>query len=146
MAKSKSVGSSVSRPLQSHTHSKASLEGIRSSKEKLAVHDAGRVGAGGDDNNDGSSNDCSCQSRLIVASSSSSELNLSHVLQASNDNSSLSLTAMDQHNESTTDDETASLTPKQVLSDTESVLYSRLAEELYIAKATLDSDTERLDR
>ena len=101
---------------------------------------------GGDDDDHGSSNDCSYQSRLIVASSSSSELNLSHVLQASNDNSSLSLTAMDHQDESATEDETASLTPKQVLSDTESVLYSRLTEELYIAEATLDSDLERLDR
>ena len=129
-----------SRPSQSHSNSRASLEGgIRSSKEKLSVQDPGH-----DDS--GSSNDCSYHSRLIVASSSSSELNLSHVLQASNDNSSLSLTAMDHQDESATEDETASLTPKQVLSDTESVLYSRLTEELYIAEATLDSDLDRLDR
>jgi hypothetical protein len=39
-----------------------------------------------------------------------------------------------------------SLTPTHIASDDESVLYSRLSEELNIAEATFDSDLDRIGR
>jgi hypothetical protein len=78
-----------------------------------------------------------------ILSSSSSELDLSIALQ--NDTSSLSLTILDNQHELTTDD-SVSLTPTQLTSDNESVLYLRLEDELNIGEATLDSDLEKTDR
>jgi hypothetical protein len=78
--------------------------------------------------------------------SSSSELDLSIALQSLNDNSSLSLTTFDNEQKLTTDDESMSLTPTQLTSDNESVLYLRLSDELNIAEATFDSDLERIGR
>jgi hypothetical protein len=82
--------------------------------------------------------------------SSSSELNLSLALQSINDISSLPLSALDNQEYLTTDEEenhtSLSITISQVTSDNESVLYLRLPNELNIGAATLDSDLERIDR
>jgi hypothetical protein len=81
--------------------------------------------------------------------SSSSELNLSIALQSINDMSSLPLSALDSEEYLTNDDRdntSLSLTTSQITSDNESVLYSRLPNELNIGAATLDSDLERMDR
>jgi hypothetical protein len=80
--------------------------------------------------------------------SSSSELNLSVALQSINDMSSLPLSALDNQEYITTDDNTSlSITLSQITtSDNESVLYLRLPNELNIGAATLDSDLERIDR
>jgi hypothetical protein len=82
--------------------------------------------------------------------SSSSELNLSIALQSIDDMSSLPLSALDNQEDLITDDEEnqtrLSITPSQIISDNESVLYLRLPNELNIDAATLDSDLERIDR
>jgi hypothetical protein len=72
--------------------------------------------------------------------SSSSELNLSLALQSINDISSLRLSALDNQEYLTTNEE------ENHTSDNESVLYLRLPNELNIRAATLDSDLERIDR
>jgi hypothetical protein len=83
---------------------------------------------------------------LSSISSSSSELQLSIILRSSNDNdSTLSLTALHDEPESTTNDEDTSLTEQTFSSDQESVLFLRLSNELKIDQATLDSDLERID-
>lgn len=77
-------------------------------------------------------------------SSSSSDLHLSW---HQHDNSSLSLTQFDRQSEIVNAEESLSLTIEpQLSSDDESVLYSRLPDELNIIEATLDSDLERIDR
>ena len=86
--------------------------------------------------------------------SSSSELNLSIALQSINDISSLPLSAIDNQEYLTADDEdnidtSLSITPIQIAtttSDNESVLYLRLPNELNVDVATLDSDLERIDQ
>jgi hypothetical protein len=82
--------------------------------------------------------------------SSSSELDLSIALQSINDLSSLPLSALDNQEYLTTDDDdntSLSITLSQTsTSDNESVLYLRLPNELNIGAATLDSDLERIDR
>lgn len=71
-----------------------------------------------------------------LSSSSSSDLNLSIACRSSNrTNSTLSLTEAD--------DESVALTEQRSSSDQESVLYTRLAKELHVIEATLDSDFER---
>jgi len=63
--------------------------------------------------------------------------------------SSLPLSALDSEEYLTNDDRdntSLSLTTSQITSDNESVLYSRLPNELNIGAATLDSDLERIDR
>ena len=84
---------------------------------------------------------------------SSSELDLSTVLQSCDNASSLSLTSLDnQENLATNDDDdddddkTSLLTSIEITSDNESVLYSRLSAELNIIEATLDSDLDRIGR
>ncbi|CAF0871402.1 unnamed protein product [Adineta ricciae] len=90
-----------------------------------------------------------CNQLLASSPSSASELNLSFITQTIDETSSLLLSALDNQQYATTDDETntsQSLTPTQIFSDNESVLYSRLSDELNIYQATLDSDLERIDR
>ena len=92
-----------------------------------------------------SSNNYLYEFEKTFSSSSSSELNLSIAFQSFNDLSSLSLTLLDNQQESTTDEEeNSSLTPIQLTSDNESVLYLRLSDELNITEATLDSDLDRI--
>jgi len=79
------------------------------------------------------------------AFSSTSELNLSNLTPTNDESSSLSLTTVFDN---VSDDETnasRSITPTQLTSDTESVLYVRLTEELKIIEATWESDLERID-
>jgi hypothetical protein len=91
-----------------------------------------------------SSNNYLYEFEKTLSSSSLSELNLSIAFQSFNDLSSLSLTVLDSQQESTTDEEENSLlTPIQLTSDNESVLYLRLSDELNIIEATLDSDLDR---
>jgi hypothetical protein len=99
-----------------------------------------------DDDDTTSSNNFLFEFEQTLSSSSSSELDLSIALQSLNDLSSLSLTALNNQQDSTTDDDDQSLTPTQITSDDESVLYLRLSDELNITEATLDSDLERIDR
>jgi hypothetical protein len=77
--------------------------------------------------------------------SSSSELNLSLALQSINDISSLRLSALDNQ-EYLTNNEEENHTSLSITSDNESVLYLRLPNELNIGAATLDSDLERIDQ
>lgn len=80
-------------------------------------------------------------------SPSDSDSNLSVALASPKNASSLSLTDVDNQLDVTTgDSETLSLTPTYTISDNESVLYSRLPEELHINQAVLDSDLDRLGR
>ncbi|CAF4025967.1 unnamed protein product, partial [Rotaria sordida] len=82
--------------------------------------------------------------KLLSSSSASSELDLSIASQLLNDTSSLSLTSLgNQQKLVTDDDENIPLTPIQITSDNESVLYLRLSDELNIAEATFDSDLDR---
>ncbi|CAF1451848.1 unnamed protein product [Rotaria sp. Silwood1] len=85
---------------------------------------------------------------FFSSSSSSSELNLSIALQSLHNTSSLSLTSLDNQQQLITDDddENNSLTPIQITSEDESVLYLRLSNELNITEATFDSDLDRIDR
>ncbi|CAF1199983.1 unnamed protein product [Rotaria sordida] len=90
------------------------------------------------------------QTNLLSSQSSSlSDLNLSIALQSIDDVSSLPLSILDNEEYLSTDDvdDNKSLlyTPIQATSDNESVLYSRLPNELNIGTATFDSDLERID-
>ncbi|CAF4967363.1 unnamed protein product, partial [Rotaria sp. Silwood1] len=83
-------------------------------------------------------------------SSSLSDLNLSIALQSIDDVSSLPLSILDNEEYLSTNDadDNKSLllyTSIQVTSDNESVLYSRLPNELNIGTATFDSDLEKID-
>ncbi len=90
-----------------------------------------------------SSNNFLSEFEDTLSSSSSSELNLSIILETS----SLSLTLLDNNQqEFITDNENMSLTSTQTISDNESVLYLRLSDELNIVEATLDSDLDRIER
>ena len=79
---------------------------------------------------------------------SSSDLDLSVVLQSQSDLSSLLLSALQSHDQSSADDlDTRSpRTPVPSASESESVLFLHLPNELHAAAATFDSDFERLDQ
>ncbi|CAF4130293.1 unnamed protein product [Rotaria socialis] len=78
---------------------------------------------------------------------SSSDSDLSVALQSFIDTSSLPLSSIDnQQNVTTDNEESSSLSPTQIMSDNESVLYLHLANELNMTKATLDSDLDRVGR
>jgi hypothetical protein len=137
-------------PPSIHASNKAPVETIQTSKEAISV-----LATNPEENDDDeetatltttSSNNCLFEFEHNLSSSSSSELHLSVLLQSSDESSSLSLTAVETGRLLTTDDESMSLTYEQSSSDEESVLFLRLADELNIAEATLDSDLERLDR
>lgn len=82
------------------------------------------------------------------AFSSTSDLDLSNLTPTLEDTSSLSLTVLDQissDEDNDEEDENQLTTPIQLTSDTESVLYGRLTEELRVIEATWESDLERID-
>ncbi|CAF3733024.1 unnamed protein product [Rotaria magnacalcarata] len=82
-----------------------------------------------------------------TTSLSSSDSDLSVALHSFIDASSLRLSSTDNQQNVTTDNEvSSSLSPIQIMSDNESVLYLHLANELNMTKATLDSDFDRIDR
>ncbi|CAF2081718.1 unnamed protein product [Rotaria magnacalcarata] len=82
-----------------------------------------------------------------TTSLSSSDSDLSVALHSFIDASSLRLSSTDnQQNVTTDNDVSSSLSPIQIMSDNESVLYLHLANELNMTKATLDSDFDRIDR
>jgi hypothetical protein len=76
----------------------------------------------------------------ISLSSSSSDLDLSNLIESSDDMNSVAICT------DTDDDTSLSLTPMQSASDQESVLYFYLSDELHMNMATFDSDLERIDR
>lgn len=133
------------RTSDSHLNRKSSLETVTSTKEEPSI----MIKTIMEDENQSITDTISSKNlfdELEQTLSSSSELDLSIALQSLNDSSSLSLTAFDNEQKLTTDDECMSLTPTQLTSDNESVLYSRLSDELNIAEATFDSDVERIGR
>lgn len=93
----------------------------------------------------------------LSSSSSVSELDLSLAVQSNHDDSTLTLSNVDNevYDTSTDNDDdddnyyvssSPSLTPIQTISsDNESVLYLRLTHELNMGEATFDSDIDRID-
>jgi len=132
------------RTPNSHLNNKSNIETITSTKEEpLALINPNTENENESIDDTTSSNNFLYEFERTL--SSSSELDLSIFLQSLNDTSSLSLTNLDNQQELTTDDN-MSLTPTHIASDDESVLYSRLSEELNIAEATFDSDLDRIGR
>ncbi|CAF2579887.1 unnamed protein product [Rotaria sp. Silwood2] len=126
------------------SNSKINIEPIKVSKEQIHFLDHDSISS----NNTLFHFD---QSYLSSSQSSSlSELDLSIALQSINDVSSLPLSTLDNQEYLSTDDDDDDdksflTTPIQAISDNESVLYSRLPNELNIGTATFDSDLERID-
>ncbi|CAF1082685.1 unnamed protein product [Rotaria sp. Silwood1] len=120
--------------------SKINIEPIKTSTEQINFLDNDSI----------SSNSTLFHFDQTYLSSSLSDLNLSIALQSIDDVSSLPLSILDNEEYLSTNDadDNKSLllyTSIQVTSDNESVLYSRLPNELNIGTATFDSDLERID-
>ena len=85
----------------------------------------------------------------VLTFSSSSELDLSAALQSPQDVNSLPLSALHSEECLTTDADhhrSTANSPIQTTSDSESVLFCYLSDELHMDMATFDSDLERVDR